>query len=129
MILNLNERYDMTDCTVYVGNLKEHAKFRREGGDWNFNRPTALTDDFPPMRGHYNSTYRDWVIDEGIAIQQTDYGCWVARISKVQLQRFIVHAYHGDEDLSWVKGGLGRILTQINALTDDGDLCLVATEF
>ncbi len=119
----------MTDCTVYVGDLKEDATFKWGGGDWNFNRPTSLTDDFPPMRGHYNSAYRDWLTNEGVAIEQTDYGCWVARISKVQLQRFVAHAYRGDEELSWVKSGLEQLLTQINALSDDCEVGLVATEF
>lgn len=118
----------MTDCSVYIGNL-EDPKFKWEGGDWNGNTPMGLSPDFPPTSQHYNGNFHGWVAAAGVVCKQTDFGAWVAQVTKSQILEYISATYKGDENLPWVKGGLKEILEFVATLDDVRVYGLVATEW
>ena len=118
----------MTVCSVYVGSL-EDPKFKWDGGDWSGNAPRSISPSFPPMSQHYNGNFHDWVGITGVECRQTDYGAWVARVTKPQISEFITKCYKGDEDLPWVKDDLKEIREFVATLDDVRVYGLVATEW
>jgi hypothetical protein len=130
----------MTMCSVYVGNLDDE-KFCWEGGDWNGNVPTSITSHFPPAREHYNGLYHDWLKTSEIEWKQTDFGGWVAKVSKSQILEYIEFCYGTDPSytdpekaMTWEGRlyqveALQEIREQVMALPDGLRLALVATEF
>lgn len=118
----------MTDCSVYVGDL-EDPTFKWKGGDWNGNVPARLSPTFPPMRGSYNAVFHHWLGEKGIECEQTDFGGWVARVTKSQIIDFIAEAYRGGEDLPWVAHDLPALRRFVETLQDGHDYGLVATEW
>lgn len=118
----------MTICDVYIGNL-EDPKFKWDGGDWNGNTPRSLSPDFPPMSQHYNRDFKDWVAVTGVECRQTDYGAWVARVTKTQIIEFITKCYKGQEDLPWVKDDLKVLKQFVTTLDENLVYGLVATEW
>jgi hypothetical protein len=118
----------MTDCTVYVGNLDD-PDFKWEGGSWDGNVPERLSQEFPPMGGHYNSDFHDWVKRSGNECKQTDFGGWVVRLKKSQILEFVDEVYRGKEGLPWVKTDLKNLKKYLKSLDEDRVYALVATEF
>ncbi len=118
----------MTICVVYVGDL-ESPNFRWEGGDWSGNVPARLSPEFPPMSGHYNAQFHAWVKARGVTCEQTDFGGWVARVTKAQISEFIAETYRGDEELSWVAHQLPELRRFVETLEENHEYGLVATEF
>jgi hypothetical protein len=118
----------MTICQVYIGDL-EDPKFHWEGGDWNGNAPRALSSYFPPISGHYNEKYRGWIHSQRLKARQTDFGAWVARVSKAKIVEFIAAAYAGDEDKPWVQEELNALKLFVEELDDEKEYGLVALEF
>ena len=115
----------MTVCVVYVGNLDG---FDWEG-DWNGNVPAQLSPDFPPMSGSYNSTFHDWVKANGVTCQQTDFGGWVARVTKSQIADFITETYHVDDMLPWLVPRVIELKRFVSTLQETCTYGLVATEW
>ncbi len=118
----------MTTSIVYVGDLKD-PNFRWKGGDWDGNVPARLSPEFPPMSGNYNEPFHAWVKTKGITCAQTDFGGWVARVTKSQIFEFIAEAYRGNEDLPWVKVSLPDLKQFVGTLLTEHEYGLVATEF
>lgn len=130
----------MTICTVYVGDL-ESPGFKWEGGDWEGNVPYALSKEFPSTRRHYNGEYRDWVKEKGIECCQTDFGGWVARVTKEEIEDYLHYCYADDphyadpkKAITWqrtdcLRGELGEILVFVETLDEKKTYALVATEF
>ena len=86
----------MTYCSIYVGDLDD-PDFHWEGGDWNGNIPTAVTPGFPPTSESYNGDFFKWVHDRpDIVWKQTDYGGYVAKVTKTQILEFIDFCYGPD---------------------------------
>ena len=118
----------MTDCCVYVGDLKD-SKFNWEGGDWNGNVPGAITPSFPPPPNHYNADFHAWVKRTGVECKQTDFGGWVAKATKNQVLDYLRTTYSSSQDLPWVKLSLPEVFESSEALDDHTFYALVATEF
>ena len=118
----------MTQCAVYVGDLEDPG-FQWEGGNWSDNIPKRISPEFPPMRGNYNGTYHAWIRENNIQCKITDFGGWVALVSKLEILKFIYWAYSDDEELPWVVNELPKIIGFIKTLPDDRKYGLIATEF
>jgi len=118
----------MTVCSVYIGSL-EDPKFKWDGGDWSGNAPLSISPSFPPMGQHYNGNFHDWVEKAGVECRKTDYGAWVARVTKAQIVEFVAECYRGDENLPWVKGDLQEVKEFVATLDDLRVYGLVATEW
>ncbi len=115
----------MTECVVYIGDLDGFDW----DGDWDNNIPACLSPEFPPMSGHYNSKYHAWVKANGVACQQTDFGGWVARVTKSELVDFIAETYRVDEMLPWLMGRVIELKEFVNSLQENKTYGLVATEW
>ena len=118
----------MTICDVYVGDLKD-PKFRWKDGDWSGNVPARLSPEFPPLHPHYNAPFHAWVKANGVACEQTDFGGWVARVTKSQILEFITEAYRGNEELPWVANRLPELRRFVETLRENREYGLVATEW
>jgi len=118
----------MTFCVQYVGDLDDPT-FDAEGGDWNGNTPARLSPEFPPLGTRGNAGFHDWVEASGVECIQTDFGAWVARVTKSQILEYITQSYAGDEELPWVKGQLEPLKELVLTLEDDHIYGLVATEY
>ena len=117
----------MTDCVVYVGDIQDPT-FKWDG-DWNGNVPARLSPEFPSPPHHYNADFHAWVKATGIVCEQTDFGGWVARVTKSQILDYIAVVYRGREQLPWVKVGLADVIALVSALDEDTEYGLVATEW
>jgi hypothetical protein len=118
----------MTVCVVYVGDLDDPT-FKWGGGDWSGNVPARLSPEFPPMTQHYNADFHSWVKAVGVKCEQTDFGAWVACVTKVQIMEFITKVYMGKESLPWVGERLKDLDTFITTLKANETYGLVATEW
>ena len=118
----------MTICETYIGDL-EDPDFSWEGGDWNGNTPRAISPFFPPQSAHYNGNFHSWVAANAIKCKQTDYGGWVAKVSKSQILGFIDAAYGEGRELPWVKARLPEVEAFVEELDEKKIYALVATEF
>ncbi len=118
----------MTVCVVFVGDLDDPT-FKWEGGNWNGNVPARLSPEFPPMTQHYNADFHTWVKAVGVKCEQTDFGTWVACVTKAQITDFITLVYRGKEDLPWVVESLKDLKMFVAELSDTKGYGLVATEW
>lgn len=118
----------MTVCVVYVGDLADPT-FKWEGGDWNGNVPARLSPEFPPMAGHYNAAFHAWVKAKGVTCEKTDFGGWVARVTKAHIFEFLAEAYRGNEELPWVVDRLPELKRFVETLLEAHEYGLVATEW
>jgi len=66
---------------------------------------------------------------EKIDCKQTDYGGWVAKVNKSQIEDFIAKTYGGDGDLPWVQDRLPQLKTFVAGLDERRIYALVATEW
>lgn len=130
----------MTQCTIYVGDLND-PRFSWNDGDWNGNTPRALTTAFPPRRRSYGfADYFEWLKGRGIAHQQTDWGAFVAKVTRADIVAFIAFCYDSDTSyndpaqmLRWkgkayLVAKLKRLKKEVRALKDDCVYGLVAME-
>jgi hypothetical protein len=118
----------MTVCETYVGDL-DAPPFSWDGGDWNSNCPQAISTLFPPQRSHYNAAFHAFIKEHDLEFRQTDYGCWVARVTRDQIVEFIASTYEGCDDLPWVRETLPKIRQQVVGLNPTKLYALVAREF
>lgn len=130
----------MTMCSVYVGNLDDE-KFCWDGGDWNGNVPSPITSQFPCAQQHYNGLYHDWLKVVGVEFKKTDFGGWVAKVTKSQILDYIDFCYGTDstyvdpqrhftwEGRPYLVEALEKVRQQVMALPDELRLGLVASEF
>lgn len=87
----------MTFYDTYIGDLDEPV-FKWEGGNWDGNLPAPIGPLFPPYRGSYLfGGFFEWVKSCRCEYRQTDWGRWVAKVTKKQIQEFIVRCYGADE--------------------------------
>jgi hypothetical protein len=118
----------MTDCSVYVGRLSDR-RFKWDGGDWNGNVPRSISPVFPLARDHYSAVFHSWVRNTGVECKQTDFGGWVAKVTKAQIEDYVRFCYQGQEDLPWVAQELPELRAWIATLKPKMLYALVATEF
>ena len=118
----------MTACVVYVGDLADPT-YKREGGDWNGNVPARLSPEFPPMAGHYNEAFHTWVKAISVKCEKTDFGGWVACVTKSEIVEFVDLGYCGSETLPWVAERLIELKEFVSTLDEDVQYGLVATEW
>lgn len=118
----------MTVCVVYVGDLADPT-FKWEGGDWNGNVPARLSPEFPPMAESYNEAFHAWVKVKGVRCEKTDFGGWVACVTKSEITEFITEVYSGSEALPGVADRLTELLAFVGTLDEDVRYGLVATEW
>ena len=118
----------MTICDTYIGVL-DSPGFSWDDGDWSGNAPAALSPLFPPEENHYHGDFHAWVKATGIECRQTDYGCWVARVTKAQLREYLAAVYGPTRDLPWVGNRLQAVEAFVGGLDDDRVYALVATEW
>lgn len=117
----------MTDCSIYVGDLNDPT-FHWSGGDWNSNSPKRILPAFPPAGDAHNRVFHEWVeAIPALECKQTDFGCWVAKVSNAQLADFLAFAYPEAKPLPWQRG-LPQLKKKVAALAP-GTYALVATEF
>lgn len=117
----------MTICEVFVGDL-EDPTFKWNDGNWNGNIPGRLSPIFPPLPGHYNHTFDEWVASTGVESKQTDFGGRVARVTKSQIEQFVASAYR-DDDRTRHRESFVELTQTIAALDDHRTYGLVATEW
>ena len=117
----------MTICVVYVGDI-EDPTFKWDG-DWNGNVPARLSPEFPPMPQHYHADFHAWVKATGVVCEQTDFGGWVARVTKSQIADFIAEVYKGGRILPWFEGALEDLKKFVENLDNSHVYGLVATEW
>lgn len=87
-------------CQVYIGDLQS-PKFHWDGGNPSGNFPVSLCKAFPWLRGSYRPAF-DVIemIEKGrLPGKQTDWGCWVARVNKAQIEAFIDELYQDENDV------------------------------
>ena len=64
-----------------------------------------------------------------VKCEQTDFGAWVACVTKSQITDFITHVYCDKEDLPWVVDSLKDLKMFVAELSDTKSFGLVATEW
>jgi hypothetical protein len=119
----------MTYYDAYVGRLDDPS-FHWDGGDWNGNGPHRLSPFFP-------STHEPvfWEVLRRIERgdyegKQTDWGGWVAKVTKVQLLELMSDLYGARAQSLGQRGTdhLSELQQFIEALADGAQYALVATE-
>ncbi len=125
----------MTFYEAYIGDLKEDADepFTLEEGDWNGHFPDRISELFPPERSGESPFSRIM----GLAFQktykgaQTDWGTWVAVVSKQDITAFLSEVY-GDEPVPLHMEHLNKQLAELRefvaGLDDSKRYALVAQE-
>jgi len=78
---------------VYIGSLKDR-KFSWDGRDWNGNVPRQRSPDFPDGDKAFWEVRRR-ITKGDLDGKQTDWGGWVARCNKSQIEAIIVTCMKG----------------------------------
>jgi hypothetical protein len=133
----------MTMSDIYIGDLDD-PEFRWDGGDSNGNIPARLSPYFPPRGFHapYNAHFFAWLrSNPAVEWKQTDFGGWVAKVTKRQIFEFIRFTYGTDpsytdseKTLRWrgeayLVDNLDGLTRFALALDPKKTYALVATEF
>jgi hypothetical protein len=117
---------------VYIGSLKDR-KFSWDGRDWNGNVPRQRSPDFPDGDKAFWEVRRR-ITKGDLDGKQTDWGGWVARCNKSQIEAIIRDLYEGHP---WYEPGstmphmeqrLKDLKTYVGQLNDDDVYALVTTE-
>ncbi len=88
----------MSFLDVYIGDLSDPS-FRWDGGNWSGNVPVRLSPFFP--EGHrVQGAMLDRISDGAYIGKQTDWGGYVAKVTKQQIKDLIEEQY-GDHE--WYK--------------------------
>lgn len=121
----------MTFRDAYIGDL-DAPGFRWEGGNWSGNSPTALGPLFPPMGGNQSAfdKVRELVAAGDLPGKQTDWGCWVVKVSKAQLRELITQWYAGaNAPMEHLRFRLRELQDFVEQLDDSALYGLCADEF
>ena len=94
----------MSTYSVYVGSLAREKPrgqvFDWEDGDWNGNSPAQLSPDLPTLKryGEPFFTVKE-MIESGRwpEWKQTDWGCWVAKVTATEIRALALELYDGVE--------------------------------
>ena len=122
----------MTYRDVYIG-LLEDPKFSWEDGNWDGNTPSATSPLFPPAMGAFNELI-DRIESGAYEGKQTDWGAWVAKVSKQQILGFIEDCYGQDRYYTDPKymphlyDKMQELLRRIESLDEHKTYALVASE-
>ena len=124
----------MSFLDVYIGNLDD-PKFHWEGGNWEGNCPGKLGPWFPPgqqsgLRGPF------WDLIEKIKTnqfegKQCDWGSWVAKVHKEEIEAFIDEvygAYEQPKELAHLRKKFDELKAFVATLDPAKQYVLVATE-
>lgn len=119
----------MTVYSAYLGKLDDPA-FEWEDGDWNYNVPTRVSPEFPPLHpeDHYYRI-RQMIREGALDGKQTDFGGWVARVQKQTIQRLLQEWYPEIPDHPYWSKQLIGLREYVERLDPDSWVALVATEF
>ena len=122
----------MSYLDVYIGRLDD-PHFSWEGGNWNGNVPHAISPRFPEGRTAFWELIKR--IESGeLDGKQTDWGGWVARVTKAQIEEFIrdIHDahpwYQSDSPMPHMKERLDALRGFVATLKDDEKYALIASE-
>lgn len=123
----------MTACDVFIEDFGD-AEFDWEHGGTYKSAARSSSPLFPPMRGHYHHKYHEWVKQTGVRSEKTDWGTWVAEVTKTQIGEFLEYVY-GDEDRcqgpdawSGFVDALVKVRAYVETLDPEGSYALVACE-
>lgn len=122
----------MTYRDVYIG-LLEDPKFSWQSGNWEGNAPDAISPLFPPAMGAFNELI-DRIESGAYEGKQTDWGAWVAKVSKQQILGFIEDCYGQDRYYTDPKymphlyDKIQELLRRIESLDEHKTYALVASE-
>jgi hypothetical protein len=119
---------------VYIGDLDD-PNFRWQGGNWEGNCPRALSPFFPPgtPSGPGNPF---WALIEKLNKKQfegkqSDWGAWVAKVNKEQIETFIDEVYgtyEQPEPLAHLRKRFNELKAFVATLDHAKTYALVATE-
>jgi len=117
---------------VYIGDLGD-ASFRWDGGDWNGNVPVPISPFFPEG-GRVWAALVDRIDDGTYDGKQTDFGGYVAKVTKQQIIQFI-HEQYTNHDWYRSSGPMPHMYERlqelrrfVDTLDDRKQHALVATE-
>jgi hypothetical protein len=119
----------MTYYDAYVGRLDD-PDFLWDGGDWSGNVPHRLSPFFPSTREPVFWEVLRRIERGDYEGKQTDWGGWVAKVTKQQLLEFMTDIYGAPEQttLNNAAHPLHELQQFIERLEDGGQYALVATE-
>lgn len=117
----------MTMCCVYIGDLND-SDFSWDAGNSGNNIPNRLSPDFPPASQFYNSDYHDWVKAARVDCKQTDFGGWVAKVTKDQLMDYLTKTYSNKTGLPNTEQQVTEVQDFVSQLDEHTQYALVATE-
>ncbi len=122
----------MTYHDVHIG-LLDDPKFSWEGGNWEDNTPSAISPLFPTAFGAFGELIDR--IESGVYEgKQTDWGAWVAKVSKQQILDFIEDSYAEDRNytdptyMPHLYEKMQELLRHVESLDDQKVYALVASE-
>ncbi len=103
----------MTYCSTYIGDLESPGFDPDKAAIGNI--PRALAPSLPPTGEHYNGRFHAWVKLRGIAVKETDYTAYVAKVTKTQIEDYLQFAY-GDAQEGYFASERSEQLQQIRAI-------------
>jgi len=121
----------MTYLDVYIGDLND-PDFKWEGSKESSNCPKRISPFFPP---NTPKSVWDAVVDltksDKFEGKQTDWGCFVIKMTKKQIKDFIAEFYGKNKkfDLKHLQKQMNELLNFIEGLDDKKQYALVASEF
>lgn len=123
----------MSFLDVYIGDLDD-SNFHWEGGNWEGNSPRGIGGPwFPPGPG---SSSPFWALIERIKAnqfegKQCDWGAWIAKVHKEQIEAFIDEVYGTYEqpkELAHLRKRFDELKAFVATLDPAKTYALVATE-
>ena len=103
---------------VYIGKFNSQAFDYNKMGDWNGYFPEAIS----PW---YYQSCLYWDIFKASNVKQTDWGCWVIKMSKDELVVFITDKYR---EYASKANDLKEMLLFVDTLNDTDEYLLTAIE-
>ncbi len=124
----------MTDHACYIGDLNDPS-FSWDDGDWSGNVPKAITHGFPDESEAFSRIIKG-IEDLEFDGKQTDFGGWVARMTKKEILELIdkwyppgtLHPYENSPFMQVKYDRLMKLLPELEALDDKKVYAVVAWE-
>jgi hypothetical protein len=123
----------LTLVTTYVGRMDDaQFNWHRALHSSDSNIPRPITRDFPP--GDVADELCRRIRDGEYEGKQTDWGAWVARVSRQQILEFLEHCYGGSptysekSSLPWLRSWYRELREEVEALDADSEYAFVCAE-
>ena len=119
-------------CDAYIGYAEFAQNFKWEGGDWNGNVPKRQSPFFP---GGGFRTIKERIASGEYEGKRTDWGAWVAKVTKQQIVEFVEYIHSGGIEFvpggkygyDWQVKAYQDLITFVDALDDEKQYYLVAS--